>query len=83
MYQHSPGPLGGVENRATGFGYQLLPRVLANVNAWKTMFHPYRDIWRYIKKKLIEQERQEAVRVIQNCMEIRKTLTNSEIDIFV
>ena len=37
MYQHSPGPLGGVENR----GFQHLPRDLADVNAWKTMFDPY------------------------------------------
>ena len=25
----------------TGLGFQQLPRDLANVNAWKTMFDPY------------------------------------------
>ena len=39
MHLHSPGPLGGDENR--GLGFQHLPRDLANVNAWKTMFDPF------------------------------------------
>ena len=30
---------------AFGLGFQHLPRDLANVNAWKTMFDPYIDIW--------------------------------------
>ena len=41
MHLHSPGPLGGVETAAFGLGFQHLPRDLANVNAWKTMFDPY------------------------------------------
>ena len=43
MHWHSPGPLGGVETAAFGLGFQHLPRDLANVNAWKTMFDPYID----------------------------------------
>ena len=34
MHLHSPGPYGGID-------FQHLPRDLANVNAWKTMFDPY------------------------------------------
>ena len=37
MHWHSLGPLGGVVNLC----FQHLPRDLANVNAWKTMFDPY------------------------------------------
>ena len=28
---------------AFGLGFQQLPRDLANVNAWKTMFDPYKN----------------------------------------
>ena len=31
----------GVKTKAFGLGFQHLPRDLANVNAWKTMFDPY------------------------------------------
>ena len=37
--------------KTAAFGFQHLPRDLANVNAWKTMFDPYitenllRNIW--------------------------------------
>ena len=30
-----------LKTSAYGLGFQLLPRDLANVNAWKTMFDPY------------------------------------------
>ena len=30
-----------LKTAASGFGFQHLPRDLANVNAWKTMFDPY------------------------------------------
>ena len=30
-----------LKTEARGLGFQLLPRVLANVHAWKTMFDPY------------------------------------------
>ena len=30
-----------LKTAASGLGFQLLPRDLANVNAWKTMFDPY------------------------------------------
>ena len=30
-----------LKNAAFGLGFQHLPRDLANVNAWKTMFDPY------------------------------------------
>ena len=43
MHQHSPGPLGVLKTAAFDLGFQHLPRDLANVNAWKTMFDPYID----------------------------------------
>ena len=30
-----------LKTAASGLGFQHLPRDLANVNAWKTMFDPY------------------------------------------
>ena len=30
-----------LKTAASGVGFQHLPRDLANVNAWKTMFDPY------------------------------------------
>ena len=30
-----------LKSAASGLGFQHLPRDLANVNAWKTMFDPY------------------------------------------
>ena len=30
---------------ASGLGVQHLPRELANVNAWKTMFEPYNELF--------------------------------------
>ena len=36
-----------LKTEAEGLGFQHLPRDLANVNAWKTMFDPY------IKNRLI------------------------------
>ena len=32
-----------LKTAASGLGFQHLPRDLANVNAWKTMFDPYND----------------------------------------
>ena len=37
-----------LKTMASGLGFQHLPRDLANVNAWKTMFDPYNK--RYIVK---------------------------------
>ena len=37
-----------LKTAAFGFGFQHLPRDLANVNAWKTMFDPYIDNWETI-----------------------------------
>ena len=34
-----------LKTTAFGLGFQHLPRDLANVNAWKTMFDPYTLIW--------------------------------------
>ena len=34
-------PLEVLKSVALGLGFQHLPRDLANVNAWKTMFDPY------------------------------------------
>ena len=33
-----------LKTAAFGLGFQHLPRDLANVNAWKTMFDPYNSI---------------------------------------
>ena len=33
-----------LKTSAFGLGFQQLPRDLANVNAWKTMFDPYSNI---------------------------------------
>ena len=33
-----------LKTAALGLGFQHLPRDLANVNAWKTMFDPYIDM---------------------------------------
>ena len=33
-----------LKTAAFGLGFQHLPRDLANVNAWKTMFDPYREL---------------------------------------
>ena len=36
-----------LKTSAFGLGFQHLPRYLANVNAWKTMFDPYiKSCWR-------------------------------------
>ena len=32
-----------LKTAASGLGFQHLPRDLANVNAWKTMFDPYNN----------------------------------------
>ena len=34
-----------LKTAAFGLGFQHLPRDLANVNAWKTMFNPYNEAW--------------------------------------
>ena len=34
-------PLEVLKTKAKSLGFQHLPRYLANVNAWKTMFDPY------------------------------------------
>ena len=36
-----PVPREMLKTSAYGLGFQHLPRDLANVNAWKTMFDPY------------------------------------------
>ena len=36
---------GVLKTAASGLGFQHLPRDLANVNAWKTMFDPYIDVY--------------------------------------
>ena len=38
-----------LKTTAFGLGFQHLPRDLANVRAWKTMFDPYnkKHMWRY------------------------------------
>ena len=33
-----------LKTAASGLDFQHLPRDLANVNAWKTMFDPYNEI---------------------------------------
>ena len=33
-----------LKTAASGLGFQHLPRGLANVNAWKTMFDPYKGV---------------------------------------
>ena len=45
MHLHLPGPSGVVKNLGLRPrpGFQHLPRDLANVNAWKTMFDPFID----------------------------------------
>ena len=40
-----------LKTAAFGLGFQHLPRDLANVNAWKTMFDPYVTIW-YVKSAI-------------------------------
>ena len=34
-----------LKTAASGLSFQHLPRDLANVNAWKTMFDPYIEFW--------------------------------------
>ena len=34
-----------LKTAVSGLGFQHLPRDLANVNAWKTMFEPYIDVY--------------------------------------
>ena len=34
-----------LKTKAFGLDFQHLPRDLANVNAWKTMFDPYNENW--------------------------------------
>ena len=41
MHKHSQGPKEVLKTAASGLGFQHLPRDLAKVNAWKTMFDPY------------------------------------------
>ena len=42
--------LGRCGKPQTGFGFQHLPRDLANVNAWKTMFDPHIiELWNYVR----------------------------------
>ena len=38
-----PVPREMLKTSAYGLGFQHLPRDLANVNAWKTMFDPYNE----------------------------------------
>ena len=38
-----PVPREMLKTSAYGLGFQHLPRDLANVNAWKTMFDPYKE----------------------------------------
>ena len=39
-----------LKTAASGLGFQHLPRDLANVNAWKTMFDPYIETisWNFV-----------------------------------
>ena len=37
-------PLEVLKTAASGLGFQHLPRDLANVNSWKTIFDPYSNI---------------------------------------
>ena len=39
-----------LKTAAFGLGFQHLPRDLANVNAWKTMFDPYIRTWYFYKE---------------------------------
>ena len=41
-----------LKTAASGLGFQHLPRVLANVNSWKTMFDPYIVVLRNKRKKI-------------------------------
>ena len=38
---------------AFGLGFQHLPRDLANVNAWKTMFDPYKVISKIVANDIL------------------------------
>ena len=42
-----------LKTSAFGLGFQHLPRNLANVNAWKTMFDPY--IEKYERKEVLSE----------------------------
>ena len=42
-----------LKTAAFGLGFQHLPRDLANVNAWKTMFDPCREAHYCLKKKKV------------------------------
>ena len=37
-----------LKTAAYGLGFQHLPRELANVNAWKTMFDPYNILFAFV-----------------------------------
>ena len=46
-----------LKTAAFGLGFQHLPRDLANVNAWKTMFDPYNKTKEHIIERKSEQFR--------------------------
>ena len=43
-----------LKTSAYGLGFQHLPRDLANVNAWKSMFDPYNILYKAHCGKLVE-----------------------------
>ena len=45
-----------LKTAASGLGFQHLPRDLANVNAWKTMFDPYNILYAYNAMAYITQD---------------------------
>ena len=46
-----PVPREVLKTSAYGLGFQHLPRDLANVNAWNTMFDPYTMTWALESRK--------------------------------
>ena len=54
-----PVPREMLKTSAYGLGFQHLPRDLANVNAWKTMFDPYIEkMWEaFAVQKLLSTEK--------------------------
>ena len=46
-----------LKTAAFGLGFQHLPRNLANVNAWKTMFEPYNIENKYINNTMMKHTR--------------------------
>ena len=49
-----------LKTSAFGLGFQQLPRDLANVNAWKTMFDPYIDRGKLLISQFLSQDYRRA-----------------------